>query len=206
MAKNARCNNQRKRKVEMKFTIHNTTTAPEASQAILQSVEKTLGFIPNLYGVLAESPAALQAYISLSEALKKSALSPIEQQLVAITISTENECSYCVAAHSTIAKMVKMPDTTLNEIRAQGPLADKKLDALRNFALAVVRGHGWVSQPDIEAFIAAGYDRRHLLDVITVVGMKTLSNYVNHISETPLDEAFASQQWSPRQERAKATG
>jgi len=103
----------------MRFKVHNRETAPEASQSILEESEKSLGFIPNLYGVFAESPTALQAYTALSEALKQSALSPIEQQVVALAVSTENECSYCVAAHSVIATMVKMPETTLNELRAQ---------------------------------------------------------------------------------------
>lgn len=182
----------------MRFKVHNRETAPEASQPILEESEKSLGFIPNLYGVFAESPTALQAYTALSEALKQSALSPIEQQVVALAVSTENECSYCVAAHSVIATMVKMPETTLNELRAQDKLSDTKRDALRNLALEVVRQRGWVAKPDTDAFFAAGYTRRHFLDVITIVAMKTMSNYVNHIAETPLDQAFASQQWSPR--------
>lgn len=184
----------------MEFKIHNRTTAPEASQAILETTEKSLGFIPNLYGVFAESPAALQAYTALYEALKQSALSPIEQQVVALAVSTENECSYCVAAHSVIATMLKIPQTTLSELRAHGELSDKKLDVLRNFVQAVVRERGWVPKADTEALFAAGYNQRHLLDVVTVVAMKTMSNYVNHIAETPLDQAFASQRWSPRQE------
>lgn len=188
----------------MKFNIHNQTTAPEASQALLQATEKAYGFIPNLYGVFAESPTALRAYISLSEALKHSALSPVEQQVVAIAISAENECSYCVAAHSGLAIMVKMPETTLCELRDQHPLSDPKLAALRDFAVEVVRKRGWVTTEQTEAFLAAGYNQRQLLDVITLVAMKTLSNFVNHIAETPVDQAFASQQWSAKGERQTA--
>ena len=187
----------------MKFAIHDETTAPEASRSILQATEKTLGFIPNLYGVFAESPTALQAYSALGDALKQSALSPIEQQVVALAVSTENECSYCVAAHSVIATMVKMPVATLSELRTRMTLSDQKLDALHKFALAVVRERGWVPKAETEAFLAAGYTQRHLLDVLTIVAMKTLSNYVNHIVETPLDQAFASQRWSP-QEKGQA--
>lgn len=187
----------------MKFAIHDGTTAPEASRSILQATEKTLGFIPNLYGVFAESPAALQAYTGLGEALKQSALSPVEQQVVALAVSTENECSYCVAAHSAIATMVKMPAATLSELRRRTTLSDQKLDALHRFALAVVRERGWAPKAEIDAFVAAGYTQRHLLDVLTVVAMKTLSNYVNHIAETPLDQSFASQRWSP-QEKGQA--
>ncbi|MEW6131513.1 MAG: carboxymuconolactone decarboxylase family protein [Acidobacteriota bacterium] len=188
----------------MKFTIHNKTTAPEASQPILQAVERAYGFIPNLYGVFAESPAAVQAYVALSEALKKSALSPIEQQVVAIAVSTENDCAYCVAAHSGMASMMKMPDATLCELREQRPLSDPKLKVLRDFTLAVVKERGWVAPTEVEAFLGAGYSRRQLLEVITVVAMKTLSNYVNHIAETPLDQAFESKQWSAKKEHQTA--
>ncbi|HKY26389.1 MAG TPA: carboxymuconolactone decarboxylase family protein [Pyrinomonadaceae bacterium] len=188
----------------MEFTVHKPTTAPKAAQPILEATEKALGFIPNLYGVFAESPAALHAYTAIAEALKQSALTAVEQQVVAVAVSAENECAYCVAAHSTIATMVKMPQAILNELRSLSALSDEKLEALRKFAVAVVKKRGWVPKTDTEAFFAAGYTQRHVLEVITVVAMKTMSNYVNHIAETPIDQAFASQQWSPRGETQAA--
>jgi len=183
----------------MKFQIHTKETAPEASRATLEATAKKYGFLPNLLGVLAESPTAVQAYAAINKALEQSALSPVEQQFVALTVSTTNDCAYCVGAHSTVAQMVRMPEDILAGLREQRPLSDRKLNALRTLVLSVMRHRGWVPEDDLEHFAAAGYGQRHLLDVLTIVALKTLSNYLNHIAHTPLDRQFASQAWSPKE-------
>lgn len=186
----------------MEFHVHTKNTAPKFSQAVLQAAEKRFGFIPNLYGVLAESPAALQAYAAINDALKQSALSAIEQQVVALTVSAHNGCSYCVGVHSALAQMAKMPESTLAELRERQTLSDSKLNALRAFVLSVIDNRGWVPDKDLEAFMCAGYGRRHVLDVLTIIALKTLSNYVNHIANTPLDERFSSQKWVDKAHKA----
>ncbi len=179
----------------MKFEVHTKETAPEASRATLEVTAKKYGFLPNLFGVLAESPTAVQAYAAINQALEQSALSPVEQQVVALTVSTANDCAYCVGAHSTVAKMVRMPEDVLTALREQRPLSDRKLNALRTLVLSILRHRGWVPEDDLEQFVAAGYTQRHVLDVLTLVALKTLSNYVNHIAHTPLDPQFASLGW-----------
>jgi uncharacterized peroxidase-related enzyme len=179
----------------MKFQVHTTESAPDASRATLDSTVKKYGFLPNLFGVLAESPTAVQAYAAINKALEQSALSPVEQQVVTLTVSAENDCAYCVGAHSTVAHMVRMPEAVLAALRDQRPLSDKKLDALRTLVLSVLRHRGWVPEGELEQAAEAGYTQRHVLDVLTIVALKTLSNYVNHIAHTPLDPQFASQAW-----------
>jgi alkylhydroperoxidase family enzyme len=83
----------------------------------------------------------------------------------------------------------------LAALRDQRPLSDKKLDALRTLVLSVLRHRGWVPEGELEQAAEAGYTQRHVLDVLTIVALKTLSNYVNHIAHTPLDPQFASQAW-----------
>jgi uncharacterized peroxidase-related enzyme len=180
----------------MKFEVHTKETAPEASRATLEVTAKKYGFLPNLFGVLAESPTAVQAYAAINQALEQSALSPVEQQVVALTVSTANDCAYCVGAHSTVAQMVRMPGDVLAALREQRPLPDRKLNALRTLVLSVIYHRGWVPKEDLEQLVKAGYTQRHVLDVLTLVALKTLSNYVNHIAHTPLDSRFASQTWS----------
>lgn len=182
----------------MEFPIHTTTTAPEASRATLEATAKKYGFLPNLFGVLSESPTAVQAYAAINQALEQSALSPVEQQVVALTVSATNDCAYCVGAHSTVAQMVHMPQDILAALRDQRPLSDRKLNALRTLVLSIMRHRGWVPEDDLEHFVAAGYTRRHVLDVLTIVALKTLSNYLNHIAHTPLDRQFASQAWQAK--------
>ena len=179
----------------MKFEVHTKGTAPEASRATLEVTAKKYGFVPNLFGVLAESPTAVQAYAAINKTLVHSALTPVEQQVVTLTVSATNDCAYCMGAHSAVAQMVRMPEDVLAALREQRPLSDQKLNALRALVLSVLRHRGWVPEADLEHIVAAGYTQRHILDVLTIVALKTLSNYVNHIAHTPLDPQFAAQVW-----------
>ncbi len=182
----------------MKFPVHTMNTAPEASRATLEATAKQYGFVPNLFGVLAESPTAVQAYAAINKALEQSALSPVEQQVVTLTVSAINGCTYCMGAHSTVAQMVRMPEEILTALRDQAPLSDKKLNALRTFVVSLMHHRGWVPEKDFEDFVTAGYTRQHILDVITLLALKTLSNYANHLAQTPLDPQFAPQAWSAK--------
>lgn len=186
------------------FKLHNLATAPVASVPILDAANKGLGFIPNLYAHLAEAPSALEAYKGLGALLEKSSLTPTEQQVVLIAVSVKNNCAYCVAAHSFLARnMVKVPGNIIAALRSGQPLPDVKLNALATFAKAVVRERGWVAgSQELNAFFAAGYTQQNALEVVLGVTMKTLSNYANHLTDTPLDAAFAGEAWEPTAENA----
>ena len=160
----------------MEFQIHTKETAPEASRATLDATAKKYGFLPNLFGVLAESPTAVQAYSAINNTLEHSALTPVEQQVVTLTVSATNDCAYCMGAHSAVAQMVRMPEDVLAALREQKPLSDQKLNALRALVLSVLHHRGWVPEVDLEHVVAAGYTQRHVLDVLTIVALKTLSN------------------------------
>ncbi len=179
----------------MKFNVYTIENAPERSRATLEGVKQAYGFVPNLFGVFAESPSAVQAYAAIGKALQNAGLTAIEQQVVFLSVSATNGCKYCVAAHSTIAKGVKMPDDVLAALRAQEELPDARLQTLSEFTRAVISHRGWVPDEDLQVFLDAGFERRHVLDVLTIIAMKTLSNYTNHIAETPLDDAFSAQAW-----------
>ncbi|MCI0416714.1 carboxymuconolactone decarboxylase family protein [bacterium] len=87
------------------FNIHTIETAPERSRDVLAAVNKKYGFIPNLMGELAESPSALKGYLSVGEMLSRSSLSPAEQKIMRLAVIFQNQCSYCMAAHTATAKM-----------------------------------------------------------------------------------------------------
>lgn len=182
----------------MKFQIHSAATAPEASRETLEKVAEKYGFVPNFFGVMAESPAAVQSYTAVSDALQHSMLTPVEQQVVALTISVTTDCAYCVADHSILAQRVGVPEQVLVELRAQKPLSDRKLNALRTLVLSIMYHRGWVPTDDLERYTKAGYTERHVLEVITLLALKIMSNYVNHVAKTPLDSQFASHVWSPK--------
>ena len=180
----------------MKFELHTIESAPESVKPELAAAQQAYGSIPNLYRGFATNPAALKMYLSFNEVLQEhGCLSPVEQQLVYLTASAENGCTYCVGAHSVLAGMASMPEQTLTELREQKPLSDSKLNALRNFTLSLMEHRGWVPENDIAEFEAAGYSQQHVLEVITILAQKTLSNYFNHMAKTPLDDMFKSCVW-----------
>lgn len=181
----------------MNLTPHSIDTAPDASKPILKEAKNQFGFELNLFGVMAESPLALKAYTQLNELIEENAaLTPQEQQVVMLTVSTRNGCEYCVAAHSTVAGMKQMDDSLIEILRNQEDPADEKTAALVRFTRQLVDNRGWVAEEDQQAFLDAGYENRHVLDVITILALKTLSNTTNHLAETPVDEAFQPRAWS----------
>lgn len=177
------------------FPLHTIESAPEASQAMLAQAQKKFGMTPNLFRVMSNSPSMLQAYMATAEAFGNSSLTPVEQQVVLISTSVVNGCTYCVAAHSVIADMGGVPTAVTEALRDGKVIQDTKLEALRHTTLNLVEKRGWADAEVLAAFYAAGFDAQSLLDVITGIGLKTMSNYMNHIAETPLDDAFSSRRW-----------
>ncbi|MEM7456102.1 MAG: carboxymuconolactone decarboxylase family protein [Planctomycetota bacterium] len=176
------------------FTLHTLETAGE-SKPLLEKGLKAMGFVPNLYAMMAESPALLEAYQSLSAAFGKTGFSATEQQIVLMTNNRLNGCDYCMAAHTTISRMSKVPEDVIEALRSGSPIGDSKLEALRVFVEKVNRNRGWLEDGDMEEFLAAGYTRKHVLEVILGTSLKVLSNYTNHVTGTPLDDAFSDAEW-----------
>jgi uncharacterized peroxidase-related enzyme len=178
------------------FTLHDTTTAPAASADILSGVEKAWGFVPNLHRVLAESPAALEAYSTLWSIAEKTGFTAQERNIVYLAIIYENECTYCMAGHTNLSRMAKVDPAAIAAVREGRPVADPKLEALRQFAAKVTRERGVVSEADVAAFKQAGYDNRAALDVLVLAATKLISNYTNHLAETPNDSFMKGAEWT----------
>lgn len=179
----------------MSFNVHTIETASAKSAQILGQVKSKLGFVPNLMGVFAESPEILQAYLVLGDLVDQTTLTPLERQIALIGTSVTNNCDYCVAAHTAISSMQKLPVEVIQAVREDRAIGDPKLQAFRTFVQAVTDKRGFVSGDETTAFLEAGYTRQNILEVILVIGMKTLSNYTNHLAETPLDGAFEPAKW-----------
>ncbi|MBI1875391.1 MAG: carboxymuconolactone decarboxylase family protein [Acidobacteria bacterium] len=179
------------------FTLHTVESSPAPSRDAMNAVGKKFGFIPNLIRELAAAPAAVNAYVTLNGIFDGTSLTPVERQIVLVTTSVENTCEYCVAAHTAGLKMAGLADDQIEAVRERRPLANPKLDALRRLTTAVVNNRGWIGDADLEAFLQAGYSREQVLEVLVGVAMKTLSNYANHIAQTPLDKQFEAFAWAP---------
>ena len=178
------------------FPVHTLETAPEGAKPVMKSARQAFGFIPNLIGIMSSSPALAEAYLMISGIFDKTDLTPVERQVVLLTVSRFHECRYCVAAHSAISAMQKLPDDVVRAIREDRNIADPKLQALRELVHKVVEKRGWLSEKDVQEFLSAGYEQSHIMDVLVGVAQKTLSNFTNHISETPLDDIFVSHAWA----------
>ncbi|MDY6783778.1 MAG: carboxymuconolactone decarboxylase family protein [Cyanobacteriota bacterium] len=187
----------------MEFTIHSLKTAPEASKEALSHAKETFGMIPNLEGVLAEAPAVLKGGMALWDLFETTSFSAIEQQIIYLTANYENDCRYCMAAHSGLAKKVGMAPEDIEALRNGTPLANPKLEALRVFTRRTIAARGWVEEREIEEFIQVGYTKQQVLEVILGIAAKIIHNYTNHIAKTPLDRAFQPYVWSKSSETAQ---
>jgi alkylhydroperoxidase family enzyme len=183
----------------MTYQLHTETTAPEASKPLLAESRKAFGMIPNLHAVLAESPAALEAYKNLHELFQQTSFDADELTVVWQTLNVEHECHYCVAAHTAIANMMKVDPAITAALRNGTALPTEKLQVLHATTLELARERGRPSAATLNAFFAAGYQQRHVLEIILGISQKVLSNYVNHIAETPTDKIFSAFTWEGKQ-------
>lgn len=175
--------------------IHNLETAPENSKEMLEKSLKANGRIPGLHGVLAESPELLEAYQTLHKLFTQSSFDKEELTVVWQTINVEHECHYCVPAHTGIANMMKVDSSLSYALRNRTAMPTEKLQVLHDFTLKVVRNRGHVTQEDLNIFYEAGYGERQVLEVILGLSQKVISNYTNHIANTPVDEPFQKFAW-----------
>jgi len=180
----------------MTFKVHNIDDAPEQARHTLKVLEERYGFLPNFMGVLAESPALLNGYLALEAQVKKTSLSPVERNVVMLTISADHGSGYCMAVHSKDAEKEDVPIEVLDDLRAGSPVDDPKLEALRLYTKGVMKNHGRPSDEVKEKFLAAGYGPQQALEIILIIAMKTISNYTNKIAHTPLDDAFKETAWT----------
>ncbi|WP_132997757.1 carboxymuconolactone decarboxylase family protein [Sulfitobacter pontiacus] len=179
----------------MSFPSHDLDTAPEASKPLLEQSQKAFGRLPGLHKVLAESPQAYEGYQVLHKLFTETDFDAEELTVVWQAINVENECHYCVPAHTGIAKMMKVSDEIFDALRNETALPTPKLEALRTFTVQMFRQRGNVSDDQMKAFFDAGYGHRAVLDVILGMAQKTISNYVNHVAQTPVDDVFKPLAW-----------
>ena len=177
------------------FTTHTIDTAPEASKPLLQNAKNAYSFVPNLLATMATAPTLLEGYMILAGIFDKTDLSETERQIILMTNNRLNGCAYCMAAHTTISQMAKVPADVIDALREGTSIADPKLEALRTFAAIVNETRGWPSDDQVAAFLAAGYTLQSVLEVILGTSLKVMSNYTNHMANTPIDKAFAPNAW-----------
>lgn len=171
--------------------------ATGTGRELLLKAKAQLGFIPNMYAGMANSPGLLATYMDGYDRFRAdSGFTPAEQEVVFLTISRFNSCEYCLAAHCTIAdRMSKVPPPVTEAIRNDQPLPDAKLAALSAFTTLMLESRGKPTTDEVAAFTDAGFLEGQVLEIVLAIAVKTLSNYANHVLHTPLDAAFADRAW-----------
>lgn len=161
--------------------------APAASRRMLEAVKKQFGVVPNLYRLVAVSPAALEGFLGLSGALEKGMLPPPIRERIALAVAEINGSNYCLSAHSNFGKsLAKLDDAEITANR-EGRSNDPKADAAVKFAAKVARERGHVSEADLRAVKAAGYDDAQVIEMVQHVALNVWTNYVNLVAQTDID-------------------
>ena len=174
------------------MSTFNVPTREEVSannQAIFDNLQKGLGFVPNLYAYYAKNETALGDYLALQN--RKSTLKAKEREVINLITSQINDCRYCQSAHTVLGKMNGFTEEQVIELRKGSASFDAKLDALVKFTASVVINKGKATPQTKEAFFAAGYTEANLIDVVIVVGDKTISNYIHNLADFAIDFPIA---------------
>lgn len=166
-------------------------TAPAGSKTALENIQRGFGFVPNLMATFANSPEVLNGYLALADQWGRTHFSPIEREVVLLAVSLENECHYCGSAHATILKgMLKFPAENVEAIVHNQATGDAKVDALVEVTRDIVSSRGKPQPATIARFLEVGFTATQLTDLLLGVGLKTISNYFDHIVGVELDPVF----------------
>jgi len=146
---------------------------------------------------MAESPQLLEGYQLLYDLGAKTSFTPIEIQVIYLTISYYNDCNYCMAAHSFQSKKRdKVPNDIVESLRQGISLLDKKLNTLSLFVKSMLQANGKINNEDINPFLEIGYGKTHVLEIVLLLAVKIMSNYTNHIAKPEVDGVFKQYKWS----------
>ncbi len=179
-----------------RIPVRTIDNAPEAARPLLVTAEKNNGYLPNLLGVLANAPTALEAYLTLSGINARSSLTLTEREVVQITAAATHGCGFCVAGHTAIAyKKADLPSDTVNALRDLKSVPDARLRAAALFTKAVIASRGRVDGRELDAFKGAGFNDQAALEVVLGVSLATLCNFANNLGQPPLNTQLEPYRW-----------
>lgn len=159
---------------------------------ILEQVKRKFGFVPNVLREMSASPPALQVYLGGQESLAHGSLTPQEQQAVQLTVSVFNRCDYCQTVHTQLSSKVGVSSRDIQAVRTGSEPGDDQLAAIVEAARSLLDRKGWLQDAEVRALEQRGVTRAKLYEIVAYIGLKTISNYVNHIAHTPIDKEFGT--------------
>lgn len=153
---------------------------------LFEAIRGKMGGVPNILRTMAQSPAALEAYLGFSGAIGSGRFTDAQRELAALAAAGENGCDYCASAHSALGKMAGIAQTDMDQVLVGGELAGAD-GAIVTLTRKIVDHRGVLSDADIEAFYAAGFDQGHLVELVALTALNIFTNYFNHIAATEID-------------------
>src|ERR1700677_2960199 len=172
------------------FPVHTIDSAPEPSRQALQRLQAAFGMIPNIAGAMATSPVLINSLVGLFGNVHGGSFTEEQLQTVLLTDAVTNACTWAVAFHTTLALKEGIDPADVRAIRHGRLPKDSKLAALSALARTMIEKRGRLDDQDVDQFIAAGFSKDHVLEVIAIVAASTITNYAGSITKTPLEAAF----------------
>jgi AhpD family alkylhydroperoxidase len=178
-----------------RFPIYTLDSAPEVSKTALRDVQTRFGMIPNLAGAMATSPVLIQSFIGIFDKVHGGNFTEPQIQTVLLTNAVTNACTWAVALHTALALQAGIDPADVAAMRAGRSPSDSKLGALSTLARTLIEKRGRIDDQDIERFLAAGFGKDLLLEVITIVAASTITNYTGNVTNPPLEATLKLHEW-----------
>ncbi|WP_026354911.1 carboxymuconolactone decarboxylase family protein [Massilia niastensis] len=171
-----------------RISVLNLLNVPAESQAFVEKSQASNGFLPNLIGVLAHAPAALETYMKVGAINASTSLTLTEREVVQLAAAQGHGCDFCLAGHGAVMmKKAGAPRSVVQALQTGAESGDARLDAVAAFTRSVIATRGAVSDADYQAFLAHGYGPRQALEIVLGVSLATLCNFANNLGETEVN-------------------
>jgi AhpD family alkylhydroperoxidase len=182
-------------KNKLNYPPHTIASAPENSKPALEQLQKAFGVVPNIAGVIANSPKLINALVGVFQQVHTSSLPESEIQIVLLTDAVVNACTYAVAFHTGLALQQGVSPEDVGAIREHRTPKDKRFAALSSLARTLIEKRGHATEQELDSFIAAGFTKEQVFEVIAIVAASTITNYAGTIADPPLDAPFQQHAW-----------
>ena len=182
-------------KNELNYPAQTIASAPEKSKPALEQLQKAFGVVPNIAGAIANSPKLINALVGVFQQVHSSSLAEPEIQIVLLTDAVVNSSEYAVAFHTALALQQGVSREETNAIRENRAPRDKRFAAISSLARTLIEKRGHASEQELDSFIAAGFTKEQVFEVIAIVAASTITNYAGTIASPPLEDPFRQYAW-----------
>jgi len=178
------------------FSIHTIESAPAKSKPAMQGLQSAFGFVPNIIGAISNSPALINGLVGLFGQVHGGSFTEPEVQVVLLTNAVTNGAAWPVAFHSALALSEGVPEAEVAAIRAGRLPSDSKFAAVSRLAKTLIEYRGHIGGPELDAFVAAGFDKSLALELVAMVAASTITNYAASVTQPPLEDKFQAHVWN----------